>query len=148
MSNEIRDRARKLFRAPFKYEGGYIWDDDGEMLADKRGEASGSGATLRVRGWGRLGHIAKSPGEAAALQDAYGELIAEALTAHFGKTPAPVIPSRAGGEAVKSDQDQPASSRSGNYAMFCEHANEVPQACPCAPDCYCKDHTCRYREAP
>ena len=31
--------------------------------------------------------------------------------------------------------------------LFCEHANEVPQTCPCAPDCYCKDRTCRYREA-
>lgn len=28
-------------------------------------------------------------------------------------------------------------------AVFCEHANEVPQACPCLPDCYCKNHTCR-----
>lgn len=23
-------------------------------------------------------------------------------------------------------------------AMFCEHANEVPQACPCPPNCYCR----------
>jgi hypothetical protein len=28
-------------------------------------------------------------------------------------------------------------------AMFCEHANEVPQSCPCKPDCYCKTRTCR-----
>lgn len=27
-------------------------------------------------------------------------------------------------------------------ALFCEHANEVPARCPCAPDCYCKTHTC------
>lgn len=27
-------------------------------------------------------------------------------------------------------------------AMFCEHANEVPLACPCKDDCYCKTHTC------
>lgn len=31
--------------------------------------------------------------------------------------------------------------------LFCEHANEVPQACPCEPDCYCRNHTCRDREA-
>lgn len=28
-------------------------------------------------------------------------------------------------------------------AMHCEHANEVPQTCPCPPNCYCKNHTCR-----
>lgn len=30
-------------------------------------------------------------------------------------------------------------------AIYCEHANEVPQACPCPPDCYCRDHTCKNR---
>ena len=28
-------------------------------------------------------------------------------------------------------------------AMFCEHASEVPQSCPCADGCYCKMHTCK-----
>jgi len=27
-------------------------------------------------------------------------------------------------------------------AIYCDHANEVPLACPCADNCYCKDHTC------
>lgn len=27
-------------------------------------------------------------------------------------------------------------------AMYCDHANEVPQACPCAANCYCKSNTC------
>ena len=26
--------------------------------------------------------------------------------------------------------------------LYCVHANEVPQECPCLPDCYCKGHTC------
>lgn len=30
----------------------------------------------------------------------------------------------------------------GQSAMFCEHANEVPQMCPCAAGCYCKTRTC------
>jgi hypothetical protein len=30
-------------------------------------------------------------------------------------------------------------------AMFCEHANEVPLACPCTATCYCKSHTCANR---
>lgn len=33
-------------------------------------------------------------------------------------------------------------------AMFCEHANEAPGACPCPSNCYCKSHTCRPRPAP
>jgi hypothetical protein len=103
VSDELRDRARKLFRAPFRYEGGYIWDDDTEMLADKRVESEAPGATLRVRGWGRLGYITKSPEEADALQDAYGELIAEALTAHFGKrTNAVLVPA----DKLKELQDE------------------------------------------
>ncbi len=31
-------------------------------------------------------------------------------------------------------------------AVFCDHANEVPGWCPCAADCYCKEHTCRAPE--
>jgi hypothetical protein len=27
--------------------------------------------------------------------------------------------------------------------LMCNHANECPQTCPCGPDCYCRDHTCR-----
>jgi hypothetical protein len=27
-------------------------------------------------------------------------------------------------------------------AIFCEHANEVPNVCPCPADCYCKTHSC------
>jgi len=30
-------------------------------------------------------------------------------------------------------------------AIFCEHANEVPNVCPCPADCYCKTHTCARR---
>lgn len=29
--------------------------------------------------------------------------------------------------------------------IYCEHANEMPHVCPCDPDCYCKDHSCRPR---
>ncbi len=57
-----------------------------------------------------------------------------------------VVPSRPGRKRPKtatSGQDLP----DRESPLFCEHANEVPQACPCAPDCYCKDHTCCYREA-
>ena len=28
-------------------------------------------------------------------------------------------------------------------ALYCGHANEVPMACPCNANCYCKAHTCK-----
>jgi hypothetical protein len=28
-------------------------------------------------------------------------------------------------------------------AMYCEHANEMPNVCPCPDNCYCKDHSCK-----
>ena len=33
-------------------------------------------------------------------------------------------------------------------ALYCEHANEMPQVCPCPPDCYCKEHSCRNQAQP
>ncbi len=30
-------------------------------------------------------------------------------------------------------------------AIYCEHANEMPQTCPCPADCYCKEHSCKPR---
>lgn len=70
------ERARKLYRPPFKYDpmGGYIWDSDGNMVADEAGKA------MRLRGWGRIGYM-ENP---EALQDAVGELIANVLTEGWG----------------------------------------------------------------
>lgn len=79
----IRERAAKLFKPPFRFDGTYIWDSRGKMLADNRGP---EGAILQARGWGRLtgkSAMALSDAEAQELQRAYGELIAEALTAHW-----------------------------------------------------------------
>lgn len=80
--DDVRTRAGKLFEPPFRHGGGYIWDANGETVADRRGE---NGSVLRVRGWGRLTHIAKSEDEAVALQDACGEMIAEAMTAYWNR---------------------------------------------------------------
>lgn len=42
--------------------------------------------------------------------------------------------------ALKGPRKMPGS------AMYCEHANEVPQSCPCDADCYCRvEGTCRDR---
>jgi hypothetical protein len=31
-------------------------------------------------------------------------------------------------------------------AVYCGHANEMPQVCPCPPNCYCKAHSCSKAE--
>lgn len=58
-------------------------------------------------------------GEVTVIKDVTGEILGQAKMV----VPAPVEKS----------------------PIFCEHANEVPQACPCPPDCYCKDPTCKGR---
>jgi hypothetical protein len=78
-SEDIRSRARRLYRAPFRYEMGYIYDAGGEMVSDGRVDKEDQPQQLivqRVRGWGRIGYLA----DAEQLQDTVGALIAEALT--------------------------------------------------------------------
>jgi hypothetical protein len=74
---DLRERAFRLYRGPFRYEQGYVWDADNEMVADDRVE--GAIPVGRVRGWGRVSYLP----EPKELQDAVGDLIAEALTAHW-----------------------------------------------------------------
>lgn len=71
----MRARALKLYRPPFRYEHGYIFDSQNEMVVDDASKSQ-EAAALRVRGWGRISYL-KDPEE---LQDAVGALIAEALT--------------------------------------------------------------------
>jgi len=80
-SDDIRRRAFALYKPPFRYEGGYIWDGKGEMVADGRVD---SDIGPRVRGWGRMKYMPN----AEELYAATGHLIAEALT-KFWTTPEP-----------------------------------------------------------
>lgn len=86
MTNELRQRALRLYRRPFRFDGGYVWDAAGEMVADDRVADSAelqipmsSLALARVRGWGRISYLPNAP----ELQDAVGELIALALTEYW-----------------------------------------------------------------
>lgn len=74
----LTERARKLFRPPFRFECGYVWDAAGEMVADNREDKEDAEAlpALRVRGWGRIKYLP----EPDKLHDETGRLIAEALT--------------------------------------------------------------------
>lgn len=79
---DLKRRALDLYKPPFRYDsrGGYIFDADNRMVADQR-ENDPPGTALRVRGWGRIGYL-KDPEK---LQDAAGELMAEALTVFWEK---------------------------------------------------------------
>ena len=68
MSN-LRERAVALYKPPFKFFGGYIWDSEGQMVADNHVDEDAQ--ILRVRGWGRISYL-ENPEE---LQDEVGELI-------------------------------------------------------------------------
>ncbi len=87
MSDDIHERARKLFRPPFRFEGGYIWDARNEMVADNRpDEPADALMVLRQRGWGRMSHME----DTEALYQAAGAAVAEALTkgwAHLEDVP-------------------------------------------------------------
>jgi hypothetical protein len=70
---DLRTRALKLYRPPFRFEHGYIFDAANEVVADSRVQI------LRVRGWGRISYLP----EPERLQDAVGSMIAEALTSYW-----------------------------------------------------------------
>lgn len=69
--------ALNAFKPPFRYLHGYIWDSEGQMVADNHVESSVP--ALRVRGWG---YLQKLP-EGAAVQDALGDALAEAMTLYW-----------------------------------------------------------------
>lgn len=74
--SDLRDRALKLYEAPFKLDHGYVWDAKGEMFADSvNGARIDPVVVAQVRGWG---HIQKLE-DPENLQDMVCELIVEAL---------------------------------------------------------------------
>ena len=76
-----KEKAMQLLKPPFSYDMGYIWDSakDQNMVADE-GECE-IGTIARLRGWGRLGYLP----DGAEIQDAIGEIIAEALNQYFDR---------------------------------------------------------------
>jgi hypothetical protein len=80
-----REAAIALYKPPFKFEHGYIFDAEHQMVADDDNVESHVAA--RVRGWGRIGYMP----DAAQLQDEVGRVIADALTAYWNN-PAPFTP--------------------------------------------------------
>lgn len=86
----IRQAALDLYKPPFRYEYGYVFDSNNQMVADKGeiGELKGMIAT-RVRGWGRIQYMDNPVGRAAQLQDEVGKIVAEALNFYWKIQEAP-----------------------------------------------------------
>lgn len=76
MTTDIRQRALNLYKPPFRYEHGFIFDSTNQVAADDPDER---GAAGRVRGWGR---IQKMP-DAEKLQDEFGSVIVDALDMYY-----------------------------------------------------------------
>ena len=77
-SPTLRKRALDLYRPPFRYENGYIWDSKTEMVADSQVDDD---IGPRVRGWGRMKYL---PG-CEELYEETGRAIAEAMTLGWEK---------------------------------------------------------------
>lgn len=81
----LRQAALDLYKPPFRYEYGYVFDSNNQMVADKGeiGELKGLIAT-RIRGWGRIQYMDNPAGRANQLQDEVGKIVAEALNEYWG----------------------------------------------------------------
>lgn len=79
----IRDVAFELYKPPFYFRGGYVWDSGHHMVLDQHTEDGDTSDAIlaRIRGWGRIQYMDKPELRAAALQDEVGKLVAEALNA-------------------------------------------------------------------
>ena len=69
--------ALELYKPPFRFDRGYIFDAEGRMAYDNEGVDTMG----RVRGWGRIQYLPNPE----ALQDKVGEMIAEALNDFWKK---------------------------------------------------------------
>ena len=76
--SDLKQCALALYKPPFRRVHGYIYDADSRVVADDAA-ATDEDAALRIRGWGRIQYLT----DPEALQDAAGDLIAEALTEYW-----------------------------------------------------------------
>jgi len=70
---ELRKAAMALYKPPFKYVHGYIYDSGNQVVADD--DKVEEAVAARVRGWGRLSYLPNG----AELQDEVGQMMVDAL---------------------------------------------------------------------
>lgn len=117
MAEDLQTRAWKLYRPPFRYEHGYIFDREGNTVADGGEGGNTALGVVRVRGWGRIGYMP----DAEELQDAVGDLIAKALTIYWNERLAHPQPEK--GSAMKWMEGKPRED--GYYFAVVETASGV-----------------------
>jgi len=80
--SELKQRAFDLYKPPFKFLHGYIFDSSGERVSDDGDiDVKKEMIAARVRGWGRIGYL-PTPEQ---LQDQVGQMIADALTEYWNR---------------------------------------------------------------
>ena len=76
--------AIEIYKPPFKYSHGYIFDGEGNMFSDDGSvDEMENAIAARIRGWGRIGYIEEM--NPADIQDAVGEHVAKALNEYWAK---------------------------------------------------------------
>ena len=91
MSKKIKSikDALRLYKPPFEFSHGYIFDAGGNMVADQGGASGMEGSmVMQIRGWGNLiggGGLNLDADFAGELQDEIGRLCAVALTEYWEK---------------------------------------------------------------
>ena len=76
-ASEARRVGMSLYKPPFKYEHGFIFDSNDHIFADD----GPTGMLLaRIRGWGYIQHAGGTTVTAEAIQDELGQVVADALT--------------------------------------------------------------------
>jgi hypothetical protein len=83
----IEKFALSLYKPPFRFMCGYIYDSDNNMFADDRYtdetvETEEGALALRVRGWGRLQYL-ETEFDNGDIQDVLGEIIVKALNSYW-----------------------------------------------------------------
>lgn len=78
----VHDTALALYKPPFRYLHGYVYDANCKMVADDK--TVDSCVISRIRGWGALSYLPNG----AELQDAIGRIVAEALNKYWAEAAA------------------------------------------------------------
>ena len=72
-----------LFTPPFYFQHGYTFDSNNQMVADEGRDLALGTIISRIRGWGMIKYKGTPEVKAEEIQDAAGEIIAEALNQYW-----------------------------------------------------------------
>ena len=76
---DMRKAALALYKPPFHYKHGYVFDSEQRMVSDDGDSLDKKNFAARVRGWGRISYLP----EPEKLQDEVGHMMADALNEYY-----------------------------------------------------------------